>query len=98
MSKRSQRDRLVASLPPAPSLIRGSLVRYYHEGCRCHPHGRYGPYWYLSVNQGGRTRMRKLRAHQVPRVRQAIRNYQQWWKTCLRIFDLNTELALTAEG
>jgi hypothetical protein len=98
MSKTAQRDRLIASLPPAASLIRGSLVRYYHEGCRCHPNGRYGPYWYLSVNQGGRTKMRKLQAHQVPRVRQALRHYHRWWQTCLRIFELNAELALTEEA
>jgi len=53
MCRTRQRDRLIASLPPFADLIRGSLVRYYHEGCRCHPNGRYGPYWYLSVNQGG---------------------------------------------
>ena len=98
MSKTRQRDRLIARLPPATALIRGSLVRYYHEGCRCHPNGRYGPYWYLSVNQGGRTKMRKLQAHHVPQIRRALKSYERWWKTCLRLFALNTELALGKEA
>lgn len=93
-----ERDRLIASLPPMTTLIRGSLVRYYHEGCRCHPHGRYGPYWYLSVNQGGRTKMRKLQAHQVPQVRRALKEYERWWQSCLRIFELNTQLTLAREA
>lgn len=98
MSKTQQRDRLVARLPRAAKLIRGSLVRYYHEGCRCHPNGRYGPYWYLSVNQGGRTKMRKLHAQHVPHVRRALQNYERWWKTWLRIFELNADLALSTEA
>lgn len=92
------KDSLVANLPPITGLIRGSLVRYFHEGCRCHPKGRYGPYWYLSVNQGGRTRMRKLKDHQVAQVRWAVKNYNLWWKTCLRIFETNTERLLAQEG
>jgi len=92
-----ERDGLIASLPPMSHLIRGSLVRYYHEGCRCHPHGRYGPYWYLSVNQGGRTKMRKLQAQEVAQVRRALKQYERWWKSCLRIFELNTQLTLARE-
>lgn len=89
-------DLLINTLPPMTRLIRGSLVRYIHQGCRCHPKGRY-VYWYLSVNQGGRTRMRKLKDRQVAEVRQAIKNYQRWWKTCLRIFKANTRRLLAQE-
>jgi hypothetical protein len=80
------------------AIIRGSLLRYHHQGCRCHPKGRYGPYWRLSVNYGGRTRMYQLRPNQVPHVRRALKNYQRWWKTCLRIFEANTRLLLAQEG
>lgn len=97
MSNTTERDRLIANLPPLTDVLRGSLVKYYHEGCRCHPNGRYGPYWYLSVNMGGKTKMRKLQDHHVPHVRQTIKNYRRWWKTCLRIFELNTKLALSKE-
>ena len=93
MSLEAKRDRGLAGLPPMNQIIRGSLMRYVHDGCKCHPNGRY-VYWYLSVNQGGRTRMRKLQDHQVPAVRAAIENYRRWWKTCLKIFEINTQIAL----
>lgn len=93
----TRHNQLVNSLPPMTDIIRGSLLCYHHEGCRCHPHGRYGPYWYLSVNTGGKTKMRKLQDSQVPYVRQAIKNYKRWWKTCLRIIELNTQLAVSKE-
>ena len=98
MPAKAQRQEIIAGLPPLADIIRGSLVRYYHEGCRYHPKGRYGPYWYLSIHAGGRTQMRKLKDHQVPGIRQAIKNYQRWWKTCLRIFELNTQILLSKEA
>lgn len=97
MPNSKQRDRLIAGLPPVTGIIRGSLVPYYHEGCPCHPKGRYGPYWRLSVNTGGRTRMRHVPLRQVSRIRKAINGYHRWWKTCLRIIEFNTELALAKE-
>lgn len=93
MDMQKERDQLVESLAPEEEIIRGSLVRYVHEGCRCHPYGRY-VYWYLSVNLGGKTRMRKLQGKQVPYVRKALQNYKQWWKKSLQIFELNTRLLL----
>ena len=96
MPNHPQPDKLIAQLPNISSLIRGSLLRYVHQGCRCHPKGRY-VYWYLSVNQGGRTKMRKLQDRQVPEVRQALKDYQRWWKTCLRIFEINTQKLLATE-
>ena len=92
-----KRDDLIAKLPGLTDVLRGSLMKYYHQGCRCHPKGSYGPYWYLSVKMNGKTKMRKLQDHQVPAVREAIANYKRWWKTCLRIFELNTLLALSRE-
>ena len=95
MPKITDRNQLIAELPPLTNLIKGSLLCYHHEGCRCHPKGRYGPYCYLSVNQDGKTKMRKLDNDQVPNIRQALKNYQRWWKTCLRIFEINTQLTLS---
>lgn len=98
MSPESLRDQLIASLPPLTGIVRGSLLREFHEGCPCHPKGRYGPYWRLSLKQGGRTKMRQLKGRQLSIVRRAVKNYQRWWKTCLRIFELNTQLALSQEA
>jgi hypothetical protein len=93
---------LTAQLPNWPDLIRGSLVRYFltcgQKTCRCHQGEKHGPYWYLSVNQAGKTRMRKLQDHQVTAVRRALKNYNRWWKTCLKIFELNTQIALSKEA
>lgn len=97
MSLQSQRKHLIASLPPLTHILRGTLLREHHHGCPCHPKGRYGPYWRLSVNQAGRTRMRQLKPHQLARVRQAAKNYQRWRKICRRIFDLNARILLAQE-
>ena len=90
-------DALLKTLPPLDRLVRGSLIRSVHDHCRCHPHGRY-VYWYLSVNHGGRTRMHKLQDHQIPLVRQALKDYDRWWKTCLKIFEANTQVLLSKEA
>lgn len=93
----AKRDQLIETLSPLQDILRGSLVRYVHEDCRCHPNGRYGPYWYLSVKTCNKTHMRKLPDSKVPLVRKAVQNYNSWWKTCLEIFELNTQI-LHAQG
>lgn len=95
MSLAQKRSELIKSLPPITEVIRGSLVREYHKNCPCHPKGRYGPYWRLSVNEGGRTKMRQLQRTQVPQIRKSIKNYQRWWKTCLGVMEINTSLVLS---
>ena len=97
MPNPAKRNHLIESLPPMTNIIRGSLLRYHHEGCPCHPKGRYGPYWRLSVKQGGRTKMYQLQPHHLPKIRQAIANYHRWWKTCLRIFEANTQYIVAQE-
>lgn len=97
MSLKEKRSQLIESLPPMTEVIRGSLVQEYHKNCPCHPKGRYGPYWRLSVNEGGRTKMRQLQRDQVPKVRESLKNYRRWWKTCLSIMELNTKLVLSKQ-
>ncbi|MBI4669849.1 MAG: hypothetical protein HY747_11850 [Elusimicrobia bacterium] len=98
MSLAKKRQQLIDSLPLMSEIIRGSLLREYHKNCPCHPKGRYGPYWRLSVNQGGKTRMRQLRDDHLPQVRQALKNYRRWWETCLRIIEINTEIMISKEA
>jgi len=42
--------------------------------------------------------MRKLQAQEVAQVRRALKQYERWWKSCLRIFELNTQLTLAREA
>jgi hypothetical protein len=42
--------------------------------------------------------MRKFHTHQVPQIRRALKNYERWWKTCLRIFELNAGVTLSQEA
>jgi hypothetical protein len=97
MTQLPQRDPLIQSLPLLKDILRGSLLRYVHQGCRCHPKGRY-VYWYLSVNSGGKTQMHKLKIHQVPLVRQALKNYRRFKKLCRQIFEINTKILLSKEA
>ena len=97
MNISSPLDSMIKNLPPMENLIRGSLLRYVHDHCKCHPNGRY-VYWYLSVNHGGRTRMRKLKDSQVPQIRQQLKAYDLWWKMCLKIFEFNTQNILSKEA
>lgn len=89
----ARRDHLIHSLPPMNRIIRGSLMKYFHEGCRCHPHGRYGPYWYLSVKLGGKTKMRRIPDPHLPVFRKAVQNHDRWEKLSFQIFELNTLIA-----
>lgn len=102
MTNQDQHKALVARLPDWTQIVRGSLVRYRltcgGKKCRCRKGFKHGPYWYLSVNLDGRTKMRKLSDRQVPHVRQAVKNYQRWWKTCLRIFEINAQIMLSKGG
>ena len=97
MSLSSSRDSLIHILPPMPRLLRGSLIRTVHDHCRCHPKGRY-VYWYLSINHGGRTRVHKLQDSLDPFIRKALKDYDRWWKTCRKILELNTQIALSKEA
>ena len=97
------RERDLARLPAWPDIIRGTLkhsrLTCGNPGCRCHraKRLRHGPYWYLSVNMAGRTKMYKLQDRHAPLIRQGIKNYHRWWKTCLRIFEANTRRILAQE-
>jgi len=88
-----KRDSIIKALPSLKGIIRGTLLKYHHEHCKCHPNGKYGPYWYLSMSQNGRTKMRKLQDTQVPEIRKALKTYDKYRKMCEEIFQINIKLA-----
>lgn len=102
MTRKTSLQSLTQRLPPWPQLIRGSVVRYKmtcgRKNCRCHRGFKHGPYWYLSVNRKGKTKMFLIPKQKLAEVRRAVRNYNRWWNTCLRIFEVNTQAALSKEA
>ena len=83
---------LLKKLPAPTQILQGSLIRYYHEGCRCHPNGRYGPYWYLSIQRQGKTKMVLVPQKKLPLVRGYLRNWKRYSQLIRTIMDTNLDL------
>lgn len=73
---RDRRRRIARQIPDLEVLIAGSLQtqrrRCGKEGCRCARGELHGPYLYLSLRAGGRTRMLYVPAELADEVRQAV--------------------------
>lgn len=92
----SQRDDLIAQIPPWPTILRGSLMRYFIEcrsrGCKCHRGKtfRHGPYWYLVVHRPkGKQKLYLVPDHKVAQIRQGKKAYERLWSNLLKISELN---------
>lgn len=83
---------LLKKLPAPTEILQGSLIRYYHEGCRCHPNGRYGPYWYLSIQRQGKTKMVLVPKEKLSLVRQYLRNWKRYLRLIRTIMDKHLEI------
>lgn len=93
---RAQRDRLIAQMPPWPSILRGSLMRYANEcrsrGCKCHRGMafRHGPYSYLVIHRGkGKQKLYLVPAHKLRQVHQGRKAYDRLWSRLVRLSELN---------
>lgn len=75
---RDRRRRIVRQIPDLAAVIAGSLQeqrrRCGKEGCRCARGELHGPYLYLSVRVGRRTRMIYVPAEMADRVQAAVRS------------------------
>ncbi len=73
---RERRRRIASQIPDLEIIIAGSLQtqrrRCGKEGCRCARGELHGPYLYLSLRAGGRTRMIYVPAGLAGEVRQAV--------------------------
>jgi hypothetical protein len=92
----TKRDRLMARLPLAPALLRGSLldrIIRHRTGCpKCH-RGEGHPVSVLSVGYpGGRIRQISLRKEQVPHVKRCLENYQKLKAAIEEICEINQQL------
>ena len=77
------------------ALMRGSLAQLYvrcgRKDCRCAQGQKHGPYLYVSVFQGRRTKSVYVPRHLETEVRQWVRNAQAVQKDLLEITRLNAE-------
>ena len=90
------RSKLAAALPPFSQILRGSLLHRHvrhASGCSVCARSKGHPLWVLSVSYpGGRIKQFSLRPHQIPAVRQQLRNYHKLIASLHRICDLNCQL------
>ncbi|MBT9171270.1 MAG: hypothetical protein DDT18_01642 [Actinobacteria bacterium] len=77
-------------------LLKGSLVQKYKAcnkpGCRCTRGELHGPFCYLSVSQGGKTRMIFIKKQHWLRAKELSTNYRQWRKKRATIAQINKQI------
>jgi hypothetical protein len=80
-------------------LLPGILTQQYNvcgkAGCRCkaHPPQKHGPYYQLSFTRKGKSGTQFVRGHDLPLVRQQVRNYQRLRNLLDRWITLGMELS-----
>lgn len=88
-----KREKLVAQLPSAVDVLRGSLLRrtlHHSSGCAKCARGEGHPLWVLTVGYpGGKNRQVSLRPDQVPQVRKALEHYREIKRSLEAISELN---------
>jgi len=91
-----QRDRLLARLPLAPDILRGSLLQRtirHRTGCPKCDRGEGHPVAVLSAGYpGGVIRQLSLLPEQVPAVRRGLANYRKLKAALEKICELNQQL------
>jgi hypothetical protein len=88
-----KREKLVAQLPSAADVLRGSLLQrtlHHSSGCAKCARGEGHPLWVLTVGYpGGKNRQVSLRPDQVPQVRKALEHYREIKRSLEAISELN---------
>lgn len=90
------RSKLVAKIPPAAEILRGSLLHRYirhRSNCNVCANGEGHPVWVLAISYpGGGTKQISLRPEIVPTVEQWLANYQNLKAALEEICELNHQL------
>lgn len=93
---RNRRRRIARHVPDLEAIIAGSLQeqrrRCGKEGCRCARGELHGPYLYLSLRVGRRTRMLYVPAELADRVRTGITANAEVQAALAEISAINLEL------
>lgn len=93
---RRRRSLLARRLGRRGELMRGSLAQLYvrcgRKDCRCAQGEKHGPYLYVSVFQGRRTKSVYVPRHLEGEVRRWVENAQAVQRDTVEITRLNVEL------
>jgi len=88
-----RRNKLVASLPSADEILRGSLIQRnirHKQGCAKCASGGGHPVWVLTIGYpGGITKQYSIRPEMKPQVEQWLKNYQELKAKLEAICELN---------
>jgi hypothetical protein len=94
-----ERQELIKGLPRWKDILRGSVLTYFlpcgKKGCRCKSDkdSLHGPYYYISVSEGGKTRMYLL-GRKRKEAAYAVARYNDMMKRIYRICEINLRLLL----
>lgn len=98
---RARRGRLVGSLPDLEAILRGALLtqgrRCGKEGCRCQTGDPHGPYTYLAVRAGGRSRLIYVPAALIEPARRRLELGARAEEALAEIAAINLELLARRE-
>lgn len=93
---RDRRRRIARRIPDLEAVVAGSLQdqrrRCGKEGCRCTRGELHGPYLYLSMRAGRRTRMLYVPAELAEQVRQGVSTSTEVQAALAEISAINLEL------
>jgi len=97
MSKSRSVITLIHKLPAPTKIIQGSLVVYrttcYRPGaCHCHKGKKHGPYWYLSMRRGGKTKKVLIPKKKLPLIQRYLHNWRLYSHLIRQIMETNLEL------
>ena len=98
---RVRRKRLGKDLPDVATSVRGALQQQFRRcgnpGCRCRAGARHGPYTYLAVRTGTRTRLVYIPAVLAREVRRRVKMTGRILATLEKISIINLELIARGE-
>lgn len=98
---RARRTRLGRELPDVTASVRGALQQQFRRcgnpGCRCHTGELHGPYTYLALRTGTRTRLVYIPAVLAREVRRRVKMTGRLLATLEKISVINLELITRGE-
>ena len=98
---RVRRKRLGKDLPDVAASLRGALQRQLRRcgnaGCRCHKGELHGPYTYLALRTGTRTRLVYIPAVFAREVGRCVKMTERIFETLEKISIINLELIARGE-